>query len=388
MQPHRPHRAVHRGADRFRTRARRRRHHRPQPRRSRPRHGAPARGGHRDTIGPCETEARRLNEGFARWSQHRRPLVLMKVAMTLDGRIAPPPGQHIQHEPFWITSEAARAAVQPLRWQADAALTGVDTVLADDPLLTDRSGLRRRRPLLRIVLDSALRMPLDCKMVATAHDDVVVFTVSTDQARIRELTSRGIRVEVLPAEAGRVPLGKVLDKLGEEGILTLLDRDRHAPQHRPAGRRPGGPRSPLRLAADHGLRRCSRIPRHGSGHPHGRGRGRALRQRSRALLATARSLAGRARAVTARPAKLRDKPRRPPRTVRIDFSAVLPRSEWAILNPRKSGEDRIRRVLSPAPRSRQDFDRKSQAFPQGSRKSLRVAVKADEDEMLANCGWI
>ncbi|MGA2086797.1 MAG: dihydrofolate reductase family protein, partial [Terracidiphilus sp.] len=78
----------------------------------------------------------------------------MKVAMTLDGRIAPPPGEHQLREPYWITSEAARAAVQPLRWQADAALTGVDTVLADDPMLTDRSGLRRRRPLLRIVLDS------------------------------------------------------------------------------------------------------------------------------------------------------------------------------------------------------------------------------------------
>jgi diaminohydroxyphosphoribosylaminopyrimidine deaminase/5-amino-6-(5-phosphoribosylamino)uracil reductase len=173
-------------------------------------------------VGICEAEARRLNEGFARWSQHRRPLVLMKVAMTLDGRIAPPAGQQAPHQPYWITSEAARAAVQPLRWQADAALTGVDTVLADDPLLTDRSGLRRRRPLLRVVLDSALRMPLDCKMVATAHNDVVVFTVSKDEARVRELTSRGIRVEVLPAEAGRVPLGKVLDKLGEEGILTLL----------------------------------------------------------------------------------------------------------------------------------------------------------------------
>jgi diaminohydroxyphosphoribosylaminopyrimidine deaminase/5-amino-6-(5-phosphoribosylamino)uracil reductase len=173
-------------------------------------------------VGPCEAEARRLNEGFARWSQHRRPLVLMKVAMTLDGRIAPQPDQQTPHQPHWITSEAARAAVQPLRWQADAALTGVDTVLADDPLLTDRSGLRRRRPLLRVVLDSALRMPLDCKMVATAHNDVVVFTVSKDEARVRELTSRGIRVEVLPAEAGRVPLAKVLDKLGEEGILTLI----------------------------------------------------------------------------------------------------------------------------------------------------------------------
>jgi diaminohydroxyphosphoribosylaminopyrimidine deaminase/5-amino-6-(5-phosphoribosylamino)uracil reductase len=173
-------------------------------------------------VGPCEAEARRLNEGFARWSQHRRPLVLMKVAMTLDGRIAPPPGQHQVREPYWITSEAARAAVQPLRWQADAAMVGVDTVLADDPMLTDRSGLRRRRPLLRVVLDSALRMPLDSKMVATAQNDVVVFTVSTDEARARQLTERGVRVEVLPAEAGRVPLGKMLNKLGEEGILTLL----------------------------------------------------------------------------------------------------------------------------------------------------------------------
>jgi diaminohydroxyphosphoribosylaminopyrimidine deaminase/5-amino-6-(5-phosphoribosylamino)uracil reductase len=174
------------------------------------------------TLGVCQTEARRLNEGFARWSQHKRPLVLMKVAMTLDGRIAPPAGQHTSHEPYWITCEAARAAVQPLRWQADAALTGVDTVLADDPMLTDRSGLRRRRPLLRVVLDSALRMPLDSKMVATAHNDVVIFTVSKDERRIQELLSRGVRVEVLPAEAGRVPLARVLDKLGEEGILTLL----------------------------------------------------------------------------------------------------------------------------------------------------------------------
>jgi diaminohydroxyphosphoribosylaminopyrimidine deaminase/5-amino-6-(5-phosphoribosylamino)uracil reductase len=173
-------------------------------------------------LGPCEAEARRLNEGFARWSQHKRPLVLMKVAMTLDGRIGPPAGQHQLHEPYWITSEAARAAVQPLRWQADAALTGVDTVLADDPMLTDRSGLRRRRPLLRVVLDSALRMPLDSKMVATAHNDLVVFTVSKDEGRIKELRTRGVRVEVLPAEAGRVPLGKVLDILGEEGILSLL----------------------------------------------------------------------------------------------------------------------------------------------------------------------
>jgi len=175
------------------------------------------------TLGIHQDEARKLNEGFARWSLHRRPFVLMKVAMSLDGRIAPPLGHNAgPPAPYWITSEIARAAVQPLRWQADAAMVGVDTVVADDPLLTDRSGLRRRRPLLRMVLDSALRMPLDAKMVATAQDDVVIFTVSNDEKRANALRERGVRVEVLPAEAGRVPLGKVLDKLGEEGILTLL----------------------------------------------------------------------------------------------------------------------------------------------------------------------
>ena len=173
-------------------------------------------------VGVCQGEARRLNEGFACWSQHRRPLVLMKVAMSLDGRIAPPPGHGMPGQPYWITGETARKAVQALRWQADAAMVGVDTVLADDPLLTDRSGRRRRRPLQRIVLDSALRMPLDAKMVATAQNDVIVFTVSNHEGRIAELSKRGVRVEVLPTEAGRVPLGRVLDKLGEEGILTLL----------------------------------------------------------------------------------------------------------------------------------------------------------------------
>jgi diaminohydroxyphosphoribosylaminopyrimidine deaminase/5-amino-6-(5-phosphoribosylamino)uracil reductase len=65
-------------------------------------------------------------------------------------------------------------------------------------------------------------MPLDSKMVKTVQNDVVIFTVTRDEARIRQLTERGVRVEVLPAEAGRVPLGKLLDKLGQEGILTML----------------------------------------------------------------------------------------------------------------------------------------------------------------------
>jgi len=174
------------------------------------------------SAGICEAEARRLNEGFVHWSRYKRPFVLMKVAMTLDGRIAPPAGAQPAGEPYWITSGEARAAVQLMRGQSDAAMVGVGTVIADDPMLTDRSGHRRRRPLQRVVLDSALRIPLDSKLVKTAQDDVILFTVSNDDARIAALRSRGVRVEILPSQAGRVPLEKVLDKLGEEEILTLL----------------------------------------------------------------------------------------------------------------------------------------------------------------------
>ena len=183
-------------------------------------------------VGVLQAEARRLNEGFARWIQTRRPLVLMKVAMTLDGKIAPVAGLRNGREPYWITGEAARARVQEMRWAADAVLAGVETVIADDPLLTDRSGRARRRPLLRVVLDSALRMPLDSKLVDTAAGDVVLFTVMPPEGdghathvaleRMEELRRRGVRVEVVAAESGRVSLPALLDKLGGEGILTLL----------------------------------------------------------------------------------------------------------------------------------------------------------------------
>ncbi len=108
--------------------------------------------------------------------------------MTLDGRIGPPPGKQAPRQPYWITGEASRLAVQTMRWEADAVMTGVDTVIADDPLMTDRSGNARRRPLLRVVLDSALRMPLDSKLVTTAREDMLIFTVSRDEARMRALT--------------------------------------------------------------------------------------------------------------------------------------------------------------------------------------------------------
>src|SRR5580658_9851711 len=115
-------------------------------------------------VGRLEAEACRLNEAFARYIRHGIPLVTLKAAMTLDGKIAPPRAgvtNRAGGTPAggWITGKAARAHVQQQRHQSDAILVGVGTILADDPLLTDRSGNPRRRPLLRVILDSHLRLP-------------------------------------------------------------------------------------------------------------------------------------------------------------------------------------------------------------------------------------
>ncbi len=130
--------------------------------------------------GLYEPEARKLNEAFAKYIRHKTPFVTLKTAMTLDGKIAPPPGDGITPSTMssmastggWITSEVARAHVHEMRHANDAIMVGVGTIIADDPLLTDRTGLPRRRPLLRVILDSRLRLPLDSRVVRTANYDV------------------------------------------------------------------------------------------------------------------------------------------------------------------------------------------------------------------------
>src|SRR4051794_29035821 len=134
-------------------------------------------------VGLLETEAKYLNEAFARYTRTRLPFVTLKAGMTLDGKIAPPPGESLNPTALgaamvstgWITSEEARAHVHELRHDSDAIMVGVGTVIADDPLLTDRSGLPRRRRLLRVVLDSRLRLPLETRLVKTAQGDLMVF---------------------------------------------------------------------------------------------------------------------------------------------------------------------------------------------------------------------
>ncbi len=164
-----------------------------------------------------EAEAKKLNEAFAKYIRHKTPFVTLKTAMTLDGKIAPPPGESgtpdapgsLTASGGWITSEEARAHVHEMRHANDAIMVGVGTVIADDPLLTDRTGLPRRRPLLRVILDSRLRLPLDSRVVKTAREDLIVFCCFAEENKRRELESRGVMVEQVPmrrpVEDGTIP---------------------------------------------------------------------------------------------------------------------------------------------------------------------------------------
>ena len=196
-------------------------------------------------VGGLEEEARQLNEGFARYILDGTPLVTLKSAMSLDGKIAPAPEALRRAGPparsddtlaggfsgSWITGEAARAHVHELRHQNDALLVGVGTILADNPLLTDRSGRGRRRPLLRVLLDSHLRLPLDSRLVQSAaverSNDVLVFCVSNGERKSggkkMQLEQLGIRVEMVAADPdGRPDLPAVLRRLGELEITSLM----------------------------------------------------------------------------------------------------------------------------------------------------------------------
>lgn len=175
-------------------------------------------------VGLCEEQARRLNEAFARYIRSGLPLVTLKTAMTLDGKIAAP-----DDNSGWVTSEAARAHVQRQRHAHDAILTGIGTILADDPLLTDRSGLPRRRPLLRVVTDSRLRIPPTARLLSEVNNDLLIFTLpSADPDARRELERRGVQICALKDEAtstgyfARPDLCKALEELGRREITSVL----------------------------------------------------------------------------------------------------------------------------------------------------------------------
>jgi diaminohydroxyphosphoribosylaminopyrimidine deaminase/5-amino-6-(5-phosphoribosylamino)uracil reductase len=193
------------------------------------------------TVGVLQQQARDLNDAFAHFIQHRTPFVTLKTALSIDGKLAPPPDLRYSNQPHWLTGPTARHEVQLLRHASDAVLTGIGTVLADDPQLTDRSGilgpnnLPRRRPLLRVILDTHLRIPLDSQLVrsvasdrswrsplASASDLLILCGSTASNSKAGALGTLGIEVDQIPDYAGHLSLPAVLSTLAERNILSLL----------------------------------------------------------------------------------------------------------------------------------------------------------------------
>jgi diaminohydroxyphosphoribosylaminopyrimidine deaminase/5-amino-6-(5-phosphoribosylamino)uracil reductase len=188
--------------------------------------------GIRVRVGAGEAQASKLNEAFAKYIRHKTPLVTLKAGMTLDGKIAPPSDESAPSTILggggvsggWITSDAARAHVQELRHQHDAILVGVGTIIADDPLLTDRTGKPRRRALLRVIVDSRLRLPVESRVVKMAKDDLLVLCSFAEEKKRRQLEERGVRVEQVPlgSSDGRPGMREIAVRLGKSEITSLL----------------------------------------------------------------------------------------------------------------------------------------------------------------------
>jgi diaminohydroxyphosphoribosylaminopyrimidine deaminase/5-amino-6-(5-phosphoribosylamino)uracil reductase len=181
------------------------------------------------TLGVLEQQARDLNDAFAHFIQHRTPFVTLKAALSVDGKLAPPPASRYPNQPHWLTGPAARYEVQLLRHASDAVLTGIGTVLADDPQLTDRSNLLgpnnipRRRPLLRVIFDTHLRIPLTSQLVRSANNDLLILCGSlAPPAKAAALGALGVEVDQVPDHSGRLSLPAVLAALAERDILSLL----------------------------------------------------------------------------------------------------------------------------------------------------------------------
>ena len=174
------------------------------------------------TCGVLEGDARRVNEAFACWIRTKKPFVTLKSALTLDGQLALPKSRkHRQRR--WISSEESRAEVHRMRHASDALLTGIGTILADNPLLTDRSGVPRRRRLLRAIVDTNLRLSTNSRIVQTADDDLLVFTAAPlDSPKAKRLQNAGVELFRVRGRRSSVDLDAVLSELGKRDILSVL----------------------------------------------------------------------------------------------------------------------------------------------------------------------
>lgn len=172
------------------------------------------------TSGVLHEECTRLNEAFNHWIIHRTPFVIVKSAMSLDGRIATKTG-----ESKWITNEQSRAAGMKIRAGCDAIIVGINTVVSDNPSLTVRGEYTAKRtfPLRRIVLDPSARIQLDAKLLTDEFKTAttVVVSESASKRKIEALRKR-VNVIVAPERRGKIDVRWLMKKLGKENVTSLL----------------------------------------------------------------------------------------------------------------------------------------------------------------------
>ena len=167
--------------------------------------------------GILREECLRLNEAYFHHRKTKKPFVTLKMATTLDGKIAAYNG-----DSRWVTGHESRAHVHQIRKKSDEILGGVGTVLADDPQLTARIDGEPVRQPVRIVLDSRLRTPLDAQIVNTEDAPTWIFTTPRcDRSKVDRLIEKGVKVIVTQSE-DRVDIDEVLVYLGQQGILSLI----------------------------------------------------------------------------------------------------------------------------------------------------------------------
>ena len=175
------------------------------------------RAGIRVRTGVLEKECRALIEAFAKFITRGAPLVTLKLAASLDGRIAAKGG-----DARWISGAKSRAAAHRLRNEVDAVIVGLGTVVADDPQLTCRiAGGRNPR---RVILDSRLRTPLSAKLLRLPDAAKTIIAVGADvsPARVRAFEARGIQVWRLPLRAGRIAWRPLLGRLAADGVVSVM----------------------------------------------------------------------------------------------------------------------------------------------------------------------
>ena len=168
------------------------------------------------STGQLANEAERINEKYLFFMRTGLPFVHLKLAVSLDGKIATRTGSS-----QWITGPESLARAQSLRHEYDAILVGVGTALKDNPLLTDRSGLIRRRPLVRIVMDERLQLPVESKLVSSSEVAplIVVANENADQEKKRQLRDRG--AEVIAVKDARNP-SSLLRELADRSVQSVL----------------------------------------------------------------------------------------------------------------------------------------------------------------------